>query len=65
MRVVTIHSETSDYVTIDLVCAICEADMGMAHMPKSMLLGRNDYCEACKRAVRIAKMKAAGTLPEL
>lgn len=57
------NTPMAEYVTYDLTCAICDKDMGIMHCPREQV--RPEYCEDCKRAVRIAQMKDAGTLPKL
>ena len=57
-------NDLDPYYTFDMNCAVCEKHLGMKHCRASMAV-QPDYCEDCRRAIRIAQMKETGTLPKL
>ena len=50
---------------IDVFCDICGKDMNTMQVFGEGEEIKPEYCHACRRAVRIAEMKAAGTLPKV
>ena len=52
-------------VWVEVCCALCGKNMDTLESFESNEHREPVYCHACVRAVRIAKMAAAGTLPDL
>ncbi len=48
----------------DLFCACCGKRMGLAMCDEGEPLPTR-YCADCTRAIRVAQMQAAGTLPKV